>query len=150
MVEGGSGQKFRYARLPFGYSYSQAICQHLVLAVVRRVLTRRGIQGWVYLDDILLSARRKGRLRRVVRECAVLRCCIGPPTVVVPMRINKMGDRIAQQHERTHAQPSRPICFWDPPLPLVRLEACPRVSCSSHAPPTPHHRCSESRPKAPL
>ena len=69
VVQGGSGRKFRYARLPFGWSYSLAICQRLVMAVVRRVLSRRGIRGWVYLDDILLSARRKRRLRRAVREC---------------------------------------------------------------------------------
>ena len=64
VVQGGSGSRFRYARLPFGWSYSSAICQRLVLAVVRRVLSRRGIRGWVYLDDILLSARRKARLRK--------------------------------------------------------------------------------------
>ena len=72
VVEGGSGRRFRYARLPFGWSYSPAICQRLVMAVVRRVLSRRGIQGWVYLDDILLSARRKARLRRAVRDCIAL------------------------------------------------------------------------------
>ena len=72
VVQGGSGRKFRYTRLPFGWSYSPAICQRLVLAVVRRVLSRRGIRGWVYLDDILLSARRKRCLHRAVRECARL------------------------------------------------------------------------------
>ena len=72
VVEGGSGRRFRYARLPFGWSYSPAICQRLVMAVVRRVLSRKGIRGWVYLDDILLSARRKGRLPRAVRDCAAL------------------------------------------------------------------------------
>ena len=69
VVQGGLGRKFRYARLPFGWSYSPAICQRLVLAVVRRVLSRRGIRGWVYLDDILLSAKRKGRLHGALREC---------------------------------------------------------------------------------
>ena len=69
LSRGGSGRRFRYARLPFGWSYSPAICQRLVLAVVRRVLSRRGIRGWVYLDDILLSARRKARLRMAVRDC---------------------------------------------------------------------------------
>ena len=39
------------------------------MAVVRRVLSLGGIRGWVYLDDILLSARRKARLRRAVRDC---------------------------------------------------------------------------------
>ena len=39
------------------------------MAVVRRVLSWRGIKGWVYLDDILLSAMRNRRLRRAVREC---------------------------------------------------------------------------------
>ena len=34
------------------------------MAVVRQVLYRIGIRGWVYLDDILLSAR-----RRAVRDC---------------------------------------------------------------------------------
>ena len=33
---------------------------------------REGDPGVVYLDDILLSARRKGRLRRALRECTVL------------------------------------------------------------------------------
>ena len=59
----------RYARLPFGWSYSLAICQVLVTAVIRRVLGRKGIKGWVYLDDILLSARSRRRLHRGVREC---------------------------------------------------------------------------------
>ena len=68
VVQGGSGRKFRYARLPFGWSYSPVICQRLIMAVVRRVLSGV-IRGWVYLDDILLSARRKARLRRTVRDC---------------------------------------------------------------------------------
>ena len=72
MVDGGSGRRFACARLPFGWSYTLAICQHLVLAVVRRALAKRGIQGWVYSDNILLSAKRKSRLRRAVRECAAL------------------------------------------------------------------------------
>ena len=72
MVEGGSGRRFCYARLPFGWSCSPATCRRLVLAVVHRVLWRRGISGWVYLDDTLLSARRKRRLRRAVKECARL------------------------------------------------------------------------------
>ena len=45
VVQGGSGRKFRYARLPFGWSYSPAICQRLVMAVVRRVLSRGGSGG---------------------------------------------------------------------------------------------------------
>ena len=72
VVEGASGRRFRYARLPFGWSYSPAICQRLVMAVVRQVVSRRGIRGWVYLDDILLSARRKARLRRAVSDCIAL------------------------------------------------------------------------------
>ena len=72
VVEGGSGRKFRYDRLPFGWSYSPAVCQRLVLAGVRRVLSRRGVRGWVYLDDILLSAKRKGRLCKAVRDYAAL------------------------------------------------------------------------------
>ena len=70
----GSGRRFRYARLPFGWSYSPAICQRLVLAVVQWVLSRRGTRGWVYQDDTLLSAKRKGRLRKAVRDCATLLC----------------------------------------------------------------------------
>ena len=41
------------------------------MAVTRRVLSSKFIRGWVYLDDILLSSTRKGRLCRAVRECAV-------------------------------------------------------------------------------
>ena len=67
VVESQSGRRYRYARLPCGWSYSPAICQALVTAVIRRVLGRKGIKGWVYLDNVLLSARR--RLRRGVREC---------------------------------------------------------------------------------
>ena len=69
VVQGGSGRKFRYSRLPFGWSYSPAICQRLVQAIIRRVLSRHGVRGWVYLDDIVSSCQRRGRLRRAVRDC---------------------------------------------------------------------------------
>ena len=88
MVEGGSGRRFRYARLPFGWSYSPTICQHLVLAMVRWVLVQRGIRGWDYLDDILLSARRKSWLRRAVQECVapegrvIVQGCVFAKTLV--------------------------------------------------------------------
>ena len=55
---GGESSWLRGLRLPFGWSYITAICQRLIFAVVCRVLSKRGIWGWVYLDDILLSARR--------------------------------------------------------------------------------------------
>ena len=42
----------------------------LGMAVIKGVLSRRGIRRWVNLDDILLSARRRGQLRRAVRKCA--------------------------------------------------------------------------------
>ena len=71
VVQGGSGRKFRYSRLPFGWSYSPAICQRLVQAIIRRVLSRHGVRGWVYLDDILISCQRRGRLRRASRDCKV-------------------------------------------------------------------------------
>ena len=45
VFHGGLWRKFRYARLPFGCSYSPPICQWLVLAVVRIVLSRRGNRG---------------------------------------------------------------------------------------------------------
>ena len=54
---------------PFGWSYSPAICHPLVMAVIWRVLARRGIRGWVYLDAILLYAKRRVGLRRAVKEC---------------------------------------------------------------------------------
>ena len=60
--------KLQYAGLPLGSSYSLAICQRLVLAVVRTVVSCRGIRGWVYLDDLLLVAGGKGRLRRAIWE----------------------------------------------------------------------------------
>ena len=108
VVKGGSGRKFRYARLPFGWSYSPAICQQFVLAVVRRVLSRRGIRGWVYLDDILLSARRKGRLRGAIRECQrLLRRAgfiVGAKSETTPTEcisfIGKQLDRHYQQRGR--------------------------------------------------
>ena len=74
---GGSGRRYHYARFPFGWSYSPAICQQLVMAMIRRVLSPRGLKGWVYLDDILLFARRKGRLRRAVRDCIARLCGAG-------------------------------------------------------------------------
>ena len=45
------------------------ICQKLVSSVIRGALSRRGVRGWVYLDDILLSCRSKSRLRGAVRDC---------------------------------------------------------------------------------
>ena len=59
----------RYARLPFGRAYSPVICQKLVSSVIRGALSRRGVRGWVYLDDILLLCRSKSRLRGAVRDC---------------------------------------------------------------------------------
>ena len=69
VVGGRSGRRFRYARLPFGWAYSPVICQKLVSSVIRGALSRRGVRGWVYLDDILLSCRSKSRLRGAVRDC---------------------------------------------------------------------------------
>ena len=77
VVKGGTGQRFRYAHLPFGWNYSLAICQHLVLAMIRRVLAKKGIRGWVYLDDILLCQAQEKK--------ATINHCVAPldriPTV---------------------------------------------------------------------
>ena len=54
LVEGRSGRRYRYLRLPFGWSYNPAICQPLVTAVIRQVMDRKGVRGWVYLDDIVV------------------------------------------------------------------------------------------------
>ena len=69
VVGGRSGRRFRYARLPFGWAYSPVICQKLVSSVIRGALSRRGVRGWVYLNDILLSCRSRSRLRGAVRDC---------------------------------------------------------------------------------
>ena len=60
VVGGPSGRRFRYARLPFGWAYSPVICQKLVSSVIRGPLSRRGVRGWVYLNDILLLTRSRG------------------------------------------------------------------------------------------
>ena len=59
-----NGVRYKYTRLPFGWHHSPAICQTLVRALVRSALSRVGkAVGWqVYLDDVLLDAKRRHTL----------------------------------------------------------------------------------------
>ena len=61
---GGGGGLYRWTRLPFGWAYSSVVCQKLVSRIVHGALSKLESDGFVYLDDVLLVARR----RRVDRD----------------------------------------------------------------------------------
>mmetsp|Transcript_64205 Transcript_64205/g.106178 ORF Transcript_64205/g.106178 Transcript_64205/m.106178 type:complete len:130 (-) Transcript_64205:1100-1489(-) len=68
------GLRYKFTRLPFDWRHSRAICQTLVQALVRLALSKvsKAVRSQVYLDDVLLDAKRrrvliKGR-RAVVRK----------------------------------------------------------------------------------
>ena len=54
----GRGGGYRWTRLPFGWSFSLVVCQKLASGIVLGVLARLQADGFVYLYDILLVARR--------------------------------------------------------------------------------------------
>ena len=87
---GGGGGGYRWTRLPFGWSFSLVVCQKLVSGIVRGVLARLQVDGFVYLDDILLVARRSKVKRgaccvaQKLRRAGFLISPISPKSVCEP------------------------------------------------------------------
>ena len=80
----GRGVGERWTRLPFGWSFSSVVCQKLVLGIVHCVLARLQTDGFVYLDNILLIARRsqvKRGARCVAQKLRRAGCLISPKSV---------------------------------------------------------------------
>ena len=81
---------FRWFTLPFGWKYSPVLCQRLVSALVRRALRDLRARGVTYLDDNLVSAVGRNRVRvaarRVSRVLGKARFLIGPKIVIEPVR----------------------------------------------------------------
>ena len=66
------GRRYKYTRLPFGWRYSPAICQTLVKCLVASAISgaKVPVGHKVYLDDILLDAKRSRSLN--IRRQAVV------------------------------------------------------------------------------
>ena len=81
---------FRWLTLPFGWKYSPVLCQKLVSALVRRALRDLRARGVTYLDDVLVSAVGRNRLRvaarRVSRVLGRAGFLISPKSVIEPVR----------------------------------------------------------------
>ena len=81
---------FRWLTLPFGWKYSPVLCQRLVSALVRRALRDLRARGVTYLDDVLVSALGRCRLRvavrRVSRVLGKAAFLISPKSVIEPVR----------------------------------------------------------------
>ena len=61
------GRSYRYTHVPFGWRYSPLIYQSLVHGIVAAALRGVRARGWVYIDDILVTARSPSTVRRAVR-----------------------------------------------------------------------------------
>ena len=59
---------FRWLTMPFGWKYSPVLCQRLVSALVRRALRDLRARGVTYLDDLLVSAVGRCRVRVAARR----------------------------------------------------------------------------------
>ena len=81
---------FRWLTLPFGWKYSPVLCHRLVSALVRRALRDLRARGVTYLDDLLVSAVGRCRLRvaarRVSRVLGKAGFLISPKSVIEPVR----------------------------------------------------------------
>ena len=81
---------FRWLTLPFGWKYSPVLCQRLVSASVRRAVQDLRARGVTYLDDVLVSAVGRCRLRvaarRVSRVLGQAGFLISPKSVIEPVR----------------------------------------------------------------
>ena len=76
--------------LPFGWKYSPVHCQRLVSALVRRALRDLRARGVTYVDDVLVSAVGRCRLRvatrRVSRVLGKAGFVISPKSVIEHVR----------------------------------------------------------------
>ena len=81
---------FRWLTLPFGWKDSPVLCQRLVSALVRRALRDLRARGVTYLDDVLVSAVGRCRLRvaarRVSRVLGKAGFLISPKSAIEPVR----------------------------------------------------------------
>ena len=57
VLQTADGRSYRYTRLPFGWRHYPVICQSLVCGIVAAALRGVRARAWVYIDDILVTAR---------------------------------------------------------------------------------------------
>ena len=81
---------FRWLTLRFGWKYSPVLCQRLVCALVRRALRDLRARGVTYVDDVLVSAVGRCRLRVAARRVSPVLgkagLVISPKSVIEPVR----------------------------------------------------------------
>ena len=87
VLQTADGRSYRYTRLPFGWRYSPLICQSLVRGIVTAALRGVRARAWVYIDDILVTARSPSEVRRAVR--------------LIIRRLQRAGFIISQKSETT-------------------------------------------------
>ena len=93
------GRGWRYTRLPFGWKYSPAVCQHLVRALVRSAVQGLPVLTDVYLDDILVSASSphlvSRALRKIINKLRSVGFIISPKSETTPsQRLTFIGKHI--------------------------------------------------------
>ena len=64
VLKTADGRSYRYTRLPFGWRHFPLICQSLVRGIVAAALRGVRARAWVYIDDILVTARSPSQVRR--------------------------------------------------------------------------------------
>ena len=87
VVQTADGRLWRYTRLPFGWRYSPLIYQSLVRGIVAAALRGVRARAWVYIDDILVTARSPPEVQRAVR--------------LIIRRLQRAGFIISQKSETT-------------------------------------------------
>ena len=87
VLQTADGRSYRYTCLPFGWRYSPLICQSLVRGIVAAALRGVRARAWVYIDDILVTARSPSKMRRAVQ--------------LIIRRLQRAGFIISQKSETT-------------------------------------------------
>ena len=113
----GKGGGDQWTRLPFGWAFRPVICQKLVAGIVNGVLSRLQVEGFVYLDDILVVAK-KPKVRRgarcVARKLVKVGFLISPKSMCEPtQRSDFVGKRDTgpnQARQPSTSPLNTPIC----------------------------------------
>ena len=87
VLKTADGRSYRYTHLPFGWRYSPDIYQSFVRGIVAAALRGVRARAWVYIDDILVTARSPSEVRCAVR--------------LIIRRLQRAGFIISQKSETT-------------------------------------------------
>ena len=106
-------KRWRFTRLPLGWKYSPAICQHLVSGIVAGALPDARVEWDVYLDDVLITARdlRAARLGAHIAVQALTQAgfIIRPKKRVHPLHPHCFSRKAARLCGSLHHQPIRNV-----------------------------------------